>query len=77
MASAPREEASNKREEKPKIFNDPSSPPPEEQGWACSKRVRGEEAEEKNLDAVARKIRMLVRKVCERKQKHLRSQNRC
>ena len=44
---------------------------------ACSKRVRVEEAEEKNLDAVARKIRMLVRKVCERKQKHLRSQNRC
>ena len=39
-------------------------------------RLRGEEAEEKNLDAVARKIRMLVRKVCERKQKHLRSQNR-
>ena len=39
-------------------------------------RLRGEEAEEKNLDAVARKIKMLVRKVCEQKQKHLRSQNR-
>ena len=76
MASAPREEASNKREEKPKIFNDPSSPPPGEQGWLAP-REGVEEAEEKNLDAVARKIRMLVRKVCERKQKHLRSQNRC